>query len=107
MNSGLIFCLNRHETNFNLRKIFVHLQSADDVARREVFDQMLDRLLGELQPVCLAEQNFCMKFFRLGGPGAGPVIPNSVSQVRHDPLDHHFPCQYFFLGFNRGRIFFF
>ncbi|CAG0912887.1 unnamed protein product [Notodromas monacha] len=54
--------------------------SADDVARREVFDQMLDRLLSELQPVCLAEQNFCMKFFRLGGPVSSTSMSSSISQ---------------------------
>ncbi|XP_067000465.2 exocyst complex component 1 isoform X2 [Anabrus simplex] len=36
-----------------------------DVAERRRFDEVLERVLAELEPVCLAEQNFCVSFFQL------------------------------------------
>nr|XP_018898430.1 PREDICTED: exocyst complex component 1 isoform X2 [Bemisia tabaci] len=35
-------------------------------AERLRFDQVFERVLSELEPVCLSEQNFCVHFFELG-----------------------------------------
>ncbi|KAJ8297513.1 hypothetical protein KUTeg_024044 [Tegillarca granosa] len=39
--------------------------SESDLAMRHLFDQILDKLLNELEPFCLAEQDFCVRFFHL------------------------------------------
>ncbi|RUS86833.1 hypothetical protein EGW08_005429 [Elysia chlorotica] len=36
-----------------------------DIAMRSVFDQVLEKVLSELERVCIAEQDFCFKFFHL------------------------------------------
>lgn len=36
-----------------------------DVSERQKFDKVFERVLSELQPVCLAEQDFCISFFNL------------------------------------------
>nr|CAD7442489.1 unnamed protein product [Timema bartmani] len=36
-----------------------------DPGERPRFDEVLERTLAELEPVCLAEQNFCVAFFQL------------------------------------------
>ncbi|BFZ14807.1 hypothetical protein BsWGS_17846 [Bradybaena similaris] len=36
-----------------------------DIAIRSVFDQVLEKVLTELERVCIAEQDFCFKFFHL------------------------------------------
>ncbi|XP_064636465.1 exocyst complex component 1-like isoform X2 [Lineus longissimus] len=36
-----------------------------DLSNRTKFDQVFDKVLSELEPVCLAEQDFCVKFFHL------------------------------------------
>lgn len=36
-----------------------------DPAERTRFDQVLERVLAQLEPVCLSEQNFCVSFFQL------------------------------------------
>nr|CAD7576460.1 unnamed protein product [Timema californicum] len=36
-----------------------------DPGERPRFDEVLERTLAELEPVCLAEQNFCVSFFQL------------------------------------------
>jgi hypothetical protein len=36
-----------------------------DADERQRFDEVLERALAELEPVCLAEQNFCVSFFQL------------------------------------------
>ncbi|RZF37975.1 hypothetical protein LSTR_LSTR005475 [Laodelphax striatellus] len=38
---------------------------SDPAAERVRFDQMLERVLAQLEPVCLSEQNFCVAFFQL------------------------------------------
>jgi len=38
---------------------------ASSPTERRRFDQMLERVLAQLEPVCLAEQNFCVAFFQL------------------------------------------
>uniref|UniRef100_T1JC86 Exocyst complex component Sec3 PIP2-binding N-terminal domain-containing protein n=1 Tax=Strigamia maritima TaxID=126957 RepID=T1JC86_STRMM len=35
-----------------------------DLSERRKFDMLLERMLSELEPVCLAEQQFCIKFFK-------------------------------------------
>lgn len=39
--------------------------SETDLAIRHLFDQVFDKVLSEMEPVCLAEQDFCCKFFHL------------------------------------------
>ncbi|KAL4230853.1 Exocyst complex component 1 [Mactra antiquata] len=39
--------------------------SDSDMAMHYLFDQVFDKVLSELEPVCLAEQDFCCKFFHL------------------------------------------
>ncbi len=36
-----------------------------DVEERARFDQILETVLSQLEPVCLSEQNFCISFFQL------------------------------------------
>uniref|UniRef100_A0A0L8GAK2 Exocyst complex component Sec3 PIP2-binding N-terminal domain-containing protein n=1 Tax=Octopus bimaculoides TaxID=37653 RepID=A0A0L8GAK2_OCTBM len=36
-----------------------------DLSSRQLFDQILDKVLSELEPVCLAEQHFTVRFFHL------------------------------------------
>ncbi|CAG5118242.1 unnamed protein product [Candidula unifasciata] len=36
-----------------------------DIAIRSVFDQVLEKVLTEMERVCIAEQDFCFKFFHL------------------------------------------
>lgn len=36
-----------------------------DVTERTRFDQVLEKVLAQLEPVCLTEQNFCVAFFQL------------------------------------------
>lgn len=37
---------------------------------RQKFDEIFERVLSELQPVCLAEQEFCIAFFNLNSAGS-------------------------------------
>ncbi|KAK7495288.1 hypothetical protein BaRGS_00013470 [Batillaria attramentaria] len=39
--------------------------SETDLAARNVFDQVLEKVLSELERVCIAEQDFCFRFFHL------------------------------------------
>lgn len=43
---------------------------------RQKFDEIFERVLSELQPVCLAEQEFCIAFFNLNS--AGTEVKNTV-----------------------------
>ncbi|XP_064608432.1 exocyst complex component 1-like isoform X2 [Liolophura sinensis] len=43
--------------------------SDQDLAQRQLFDQTLEKVLSELEPVCLAEQDFCVRFFHLTETG--------------------------------------
>ncbi|XP_050053093.1 exocyst complex component 1 isoform X2 [Aphis gossypii] len=36
-----------------------------DTQERQRFDQVLEAVLSELEPICLSEQNFCVSFFQL------------------------------------------
>ena len=36
-----------------------------DAGERLRFDQLLEVVLSQLEPVCLSEQNFCLSFFQL------------------------------------------
>ncbi|KAK3866865.1 hypothetical protein Pcinc_027628 [Petrolisthes cinctipes] len=40
-----------------------------DMQERQKFDEIFERVLSELQPVCLAEQEFCIAFFNLNQAG--------------------------------------
>ncbi|XP_052794557.1 exocyst complex component 1-like isoform X2 [Mya arenaria] len=51
-----------------------------DIAMRHLFDQVFDKVLSELEPVCLAEQDFCCKFFHL----LSGVQPQSVQSEEVD-----------------------
>lgn len=53
-----------------------HFGSELDLAEREVFDKLIEQMLSALEPVCLAEQDFCIKFF-----GLGSEIHSSASHV--------------------------
>lgn len=41
-----------------------------DMQERQKFDEIFERVLSELQPVCLAEQEFCIAFFNLNSAGS-------------------------------------
>lgn len=43
---------------------------------RQKFDEIFERVLSELQPVCLAEQEFCIAFFNLNS--AGTEVKNTI-----------------------------
>ncbi|XP_035825446.1 exocyst complex component 1 isoform X2 [Aplysia californica] len=42
-----------------------------DIAMRSVFDSVLEKVLSELERVCIAEQDFCFKFFHLIDKSSG------------------------------------
>ncbi|KAK7070457.1 Exocyst complex component 1 [Halocaridina rubra] len=49
-----------------------------DMQERQKFDEIFERVLSELQPVCLAEQEFCISFFNLNAAGSEKA-PSSVA----------------------------
>ncbi|XP_076310554.1 exocyst complex component Sec3 isoform X2 [Tachypleus tridentatus] len=51
-----------------------HFGSDLDLTERELFDKLTDRMLSVLEPVCLAEQEFCVQFFGL----ASDIHPSST-----------------------------
>jgi len=46
-----------------------------DLVERHKFDKLLDDLLSEIEPVCLAEQQFCIKFFHIASDAGTPSNP--------------------------------
>ena len=51
-----------------------------DMQERQKFDEIFERVLSELQPVCLAEQEFCIAFFNLNA--ASPEkMPSSLAST--------------------------
>lgn len=68
--SGSSSSLNRKMSgsvqSLNSDSISMH-GSSHDLAMRHLFDQIIDKILSELEPVCLAEQDFCVRFFHLAG----------------------------------------
>uniref|UniRef100_A0A8C7GJV2 Exocyst complex component 1 n=1 Tax=Oncorhynchus kisutch TaxID=8019 RepID=A0A8C7GJV2_ONCKI len=51
-----------------------------DVADRTKFDKIFEQVLSELEPLCLAEQDFISKFFKLQHPNTifhGPLLSSS------------------------------
>uniref|UniRef100_A0A0B6ZCF6 Exocyst complex component Sec3 PIP2-binding N-terminal domain-containing protein n=1 Tax=Arion vulgaris TaxID=1028688 RepID=A0A0B6ZCF6_9EUPU len=48
-----------------------------DIAMRSVFDQVLEKVLTELERVCIAEQDFCFKFFHL-------IDRNAAKEEEHE-----------------------
>ncbi|KAI1888699.1 hypothetical protein AGOR_G00171420 [Albula goreensis] len=66
-----------------------------DVADRTKFDKIFEQVLSELEPLCLAEQDFISKFFKLqqhpsvgGTQGDGSEVDGSV-QARVPPTGEH------------------
>ncbi|XP_050532723.1 exocyst complex component 1 isoform X2 [Daktulosphaira vitifoliae] len=51
-----------------------------DTQERQRFDQVLEAVLSELEPICLSEQNFCVSFFQLD-------VPSSTSKNTQTTLD--------------------
>lgn len=51
-----------------------------DMQERQKFDEIFERVLSELQPVCLAEQEFCIAFFNLNAAG-NEKAPSSVAST--------------------------
>ncbi|XP_066983031.1 exocyst complex component 1 [Macrobrachium rosenbergii] len=51
-----------------------------DMQERQKFDEIFERVLSELQPVCLAEQEFCIAFFNLNAAGTEKA-PSSVAST--------------------------
>nr|XP_022323454.1 exocyst complex component 1-like isoform X3 [Crassostrea virginica] len=68
--SGSSTSLNRKMSgsiqSLNSDNISMH-GSNIDLAMRHLFDQIIDKILSELEPVCLSEQDFCVRFFHLAG----------------------------------------
>ncbi|XP_050428979.1 exocyst complex component 1 [Adelges cooleyi] len=54
-----------------------------DAKERQRFDQVLETVLSELEPICLSEQNFCVTFFQLDV--LSPQIKNT--QTTLDSVD--------------------
>ncbi|KAK3099143.1 hypothetical protein FSP39_000104 [Pinctada imbricata] len=50
--------------SLNSDSLSIHGSTTDLVARH-LFDTVLDKVLSELEPFCLAEQDFCVRFFHL------------------------------------------
>lgn len=61
----------------------VALGADADMAMRHMFDQVFDKVLSELEPVCLAEQDFCCKFFHL----LSGLQPVSYQEETDESLD--------------------
>ncbi|XP_042208281.1 exocyst complex component 1-like [Homarus americanus] len=51
-----------------------------DMQERQKFDEIFERVLSELQPVCLSEQEFCIAFFNLNATG-NEKAPSSVAST--------------------------
>ncbi|CAG0882278.1 unnamed protein product [Cyprideis torosa] len=81
------------------RDQFTAAGSYDDRAKRELFEQMLERLLSQLEPVCMAEETFCARVFvppivqtstpsdetkstGSGGPGGGQSGKSQAAELR-------------------------
>ncbi|XP_052078760.1 exocyst complex component 1-like isoform X1 [Mytilus californianus] len=91
MLSGSSTSLQRFEAS---RKRSGSMQSVDsgsvsfhgsdaDIASRHFFDQVLDKLLSELEPFCLAEQDFCVRFFHL----IGDPMKDEKEQVNEEEVE--------------------
>ncbi|XP_063594157.1 exocyst complex component 1-like isoform X1 [Penaeus indicus] len=52
-----------------------------DMQERQKFDEIFERVLSELQPVCLAEQEFCIAFFNLNSAGSEQKPSSSVAST--------------------------
>ena len=49
--------------------------------------QIIDKILSELEPVCLSEQDFCVRFFHLAGETS---VGKEIRQVKKLELYVHF-----------------
>ncbi|XP_048772233.1 exocyst complex component 1-like isoform X2 [Ostrea edulis] len=85
--SGSSSSLNRKMSgsvqSLNSDSISMH-GSSHDLAMRHLFDQVIDKILNELEPVCLAEQDFCVRFFHLAGDT--PVIKEPKQEEESDDI---------------------
>lgn len=52
-----------------------------DLEERARFDQVLEIVLSQLEPVCLSEQNFCISFFQLDVLSPTTKVQYSVSYL--------------------------
>ncbi|KAJ8397533.1 hypothetical protein AAFF_G00438090 [Aldrovandia affinis] len=59
-----------------------------DVADRTKFDKIFEQVLSELEPLCLAEQDFISKFFKLQQQGDGSDA-DGTGQARLPPAGEH------------------
>ncbi|XP_076043621.1 exocyst complex component Sec3 [Oratosquilla oratoria] len=50
-----------------------------DISERQKFDEIFERVLSELQPVCLTEQEFCISFFNLNAGAQEKSITSAAS----------------------------
>uniref|UniRef100_A0A8C1SMJ4 Exocyst complex component 1 n=1 Tax=Cyprinus carpio TaxID=7962 RepID=A0A8C1SMJ4_CYPCA len=61
-----------------------------DVADRTRFDKIFEQVLSELEPLCLAEQDFISKFFKLQqNPTLGENVDDSDGAVHSRPPSEH------------------
>uniref|UniRef100_A0A672QXV9 Exocyst complex component 1 n=1 Tax=Sinocyclocheilus grahami TaxID=75366 RepID=A0A672QXV9_SINGR len=61
-----------------------------DVADRTRFDKIFEQVLSELEPLCLAEQDFISKFFKLQqNPTLGENVDDSDGMVHSRPPSEH------------------
>uniref|UniRef100_A0A671LA84 Exocyst complex component 1 n=1 Tax=Sinocyclocheilus anshuiensis TaxID=1608454 RepID=A0A671LA84_9TELE len=61
-----------------------------DVADRTRFDKIFEQVLSELEPLCLAEQDFISKFFKLQqNPTLGENVDDSDGTVHSRPPSEH------------------
>lgn len=73
-NWNVLFSYAVFHSEINV-KYLLYLQL--DMQERQKFDEIFERVLSELQPVCLAEQEFCIAFFNLNAAGNEVSIGNS------------------------------
>uniref|UniRef100_UPI00398F7A33 exocyst complex component 1 isoform X7 n=1 Tax=Pristiophorus japonicus TaxID=55135 RepID=UPI00398F7A33 len=66
-----------------------------DVADRTKFDKIFEQVLSELEPLCLAEQDFISKFFKLQ---QSPALPGSVVADSDDVDGAHLSRPHNLLG---------
>jgi len=56
------------------------IDDVDDEERMR-FDEVLEQALTELEPVCLAEQNFCVAFFKLDVFSPTTKVPTCFKSI--------------------------
>ena len=57
-----------------------------DIGERKRLEDLLECALAELEPVCLAEQEFCVSFFALDSSSQGPAVAShDDDNTKHQP----------------------